>query len=257
VDIASLRPEEVLRPEALPEYSNAMQLFQDELTRLNADLFVAEKFIRFPLDLFADLGRQDFFHLVIHNFLQAAVLILTRLTTDQDSDCYTLVRFHNWVVQSLRPEHSEAVFARLREADFSRRTEKVLKKVKDIRNDLIAHLKVSTGEQGHLTPPEHAGVSLTQLKTLRDDVVSQFDALSFGCGYHTWVLQYSPLVTRPHATDARSDVERVLDSVAKDSALFNLPESRPDYWPIARATLGPQAVEGLNAYRRKLGFPDA
>ena len=157
----------------------------------------------------------------------------------------------------MRPEYEQAVRARLGAVHFHVRTRAVRSKVRAVRDDLIAHLVVGTGESGCLAAPKHPGVTLAELKALRDDIVSLFDALSFGCGYHTWVLQYSPQVTHPKDTDARSDVERVLDSVARDSAVFNLPEAEPEYWPIAKAALGAEAVQRLNAYRKRMGFPEA
>jgi hypothetical protein len=253
MDTISLRAEEVLRPEALPEYRDAMNLFQGQLALLNASLLVAEKFIEFPLDLFGEPGREGFFQLVIHSFLQSAVLILTRLTTDQGPECYTLVKFRNHVYQWVQPEYFDAMRARLGHVDFDRRTKRVRERMKRIRDSRIAHLIVTRDEDAHLRLSPVAGTNVAELKGLCDEVESLFSVLSMGTEYHTWFLQYSPNLIHPQGADARSDVERVLDLVARDSAVFNLPETAPESWPVARATLGPQAIERLNAYRRKLG----
>jgi hypothetical protein len=57
--------------------------------------------------------------------------------------------------------------------------------------------------------------------------------------------------------DPRPDIERILDSVARESSVLRLPETNPMAWPFSRQSWPPGRLEVLNRYRRKFGLPEA
>jgi hypothetical protein len=69
-------------------------------------------------------------------------------------------------------------------------------------------------------------------------------------------IGYYPEVMRPVDFDSRSDIEELLDNVAEDSPVLNMPERDPDYWSLVSKGYSEQEVETLNRYRVKFGLPE-
>jgi hypothetical protein len=64
-------------------------------------------------------------------------------------------------------------------------------------------------------------------------------------------IQYHPEVQHPPGYDSRPDIEIILDNIAKNSPLLNLPEKSPQAWKYRKDMLPETDLELLNKYRRK------
>ena len=67
-------------------------------------------------------------------------------------------------------------------------------------------------------------------------------------------MQYSTRVVHPQGVDSRTDIERILDAIARESPILNLPEQHADYWSIYREGLSERDLEMLNSYRTKFNL---
>jgi hypothetical protein len=83
------------------------------------------------------------------------------------------------------------------------------------------------------------------------------EVAAFGTDYRYLCTPYDPEVGHPTGQDARPDIERILDGVARDSPTMHLPETNPMAWSYARQSWPSARLEVLNRYRRKLGLPEA
>jgi hypothetical protein len=250
IDFSNLDAKDVRNEDAFPEYERGMDFFYlEQLVPFNASIYVMEHILRFPFGLFTDFGDRIFFTLVLKNFFQAGLLTITRLATDTKGDLYTLLQFKNWVCQQVRPQYRDDFQAHLRRTRFDKKTRAMFSKAKQLRDGQVAHLKrdFNISEQDRL--------DFEELKTLRDSLNFVLDALSFNVDRVMLPIQYSPRVTHPTNIDSRSDIEKLLDGIARNSVILNLPEDEPEYWPTYRKNLSERELEALNEYRFKFGLP--
>ena len=140
---------------------------------------------------------------------------------------------------------------RLREVRFSA-IKPLIKRADTIRNKYVAHFSKAI-VQGDLT---WQPLCLSEFKAIRDTFNDMFDALSFKTEHLMLPADYSPRVQYPAGYDHRTDIEQILDSLARNSVLLNMPEQNPEQWPYQRAALSEQQIEHLNYYRRRFGLSE-
>jgi AbiU2 len=247
-DFRTVLPAEILKGDTLAEYGEAMKSFHRRLVELRTNLVIVEKIVQFPFDLFSLSYEHVFFPRVVHNFLQVAVLQITKLATDSGSDTLTLSEFKNRVLNWVRDEYRGDYQQRLKTAKFDVRTQELLTKAHELRNNRIAHdLRESLPgiEQGdHLT--------LGDLKSLADELVRLFEVAKFANEYKYDFISYE----HHEGSNARSDIEKVLDGVVRESHGLNWPEEHPEVWVHKRARWSQSKLDQFNQYRRKFGLPE-
>src|SRR5207237_214690 len=97
----------------------------------------------------------------------------------------------------------------------------------------------------------------SEIRDLGDAVQALFRALTpFNVDHTMWFMEYDPRIQRPRGSDHRSDVEWLLDTVAQNSLVLNMPEYDPQKWPYRRAQLSSTQLATLNEYRRKFNKPE-
>jgi hypothetical protein len=82
--------------------------------------------------------------------------------------------------------------------------------------------------------------------------------LCFSHGRSLWYWDYGgtyPDIIYPIDDKPHSDIDALLDSVARNSPLLNMPEKYPDHWVVYRADLSHEEIEILNKYRLRFGLP--
>ncbi len=248
----AMRAEDILKPEALAEHRDAMLHFHLALTGVHTDLFFVQKLVDFPLTLFAPFESGFFLVRVVHNFMQAAVLGITRMATDSGGDCRTLRQFKNFMAHAVKNEFSDEYRQQIKRAQFDDRTTELLAKAKTIRDTQIAHTVVSRAEV-----TRQDVLTLGELKTLRDELTKLFEVASFETEYRYLLMSYDPTVQHPAGTDSRSDIDKILDAIARDSGVLALPEEEPEAWPIRRRHWAGRMLDDFNRYRQRLGLPEA
>lgn len=241
-------PEDILLEAALGDYNRGMNFFHLHLVELHTNIFHMEKILAFPLAFFAG-PDMIFFRQVIVNFYEASVLLITRMATDQDGDLYTLLRFRNSLVRQTKPSYQKALQQRLAVGRFDLRTRDLLQKAADLRNKRIAHITQDFAREFSEQAFEKDGLSLIELKVLRDELNKLFMLLAFNRHYKMLPDSYD---------ESTSDIDRILDGIAKNSRLLNMPEQQPDSWVEYRRSILPQEkIDLINRYRKKLGLPEA
>jgi len=232
--------EDVLKDEARAEYQQHMNTFFLRLVELNSNIYIVEHVLAFPYDLLAE-GRTDngfFFPLLVTNAFDACILMIAKVATDQGSDTYTLSRLRNMLLQMVKSEYQPEIQERLKDLRFDQKARELLEKARKLRNTRIAHF-VHAASQEHMT--------LSEIKALRDELNTLLQGLSFEAEF----------IMLPHSYETqRSDVEWVLDSIAKGSDLLNMPEQDPACWQYRRQKLTDIELTQLNHYRKKFGLSE-
>ncbi len=243
---------DVLIEIGLSEHEAGMRFFYSELVELNILVYLAEQIVNFPFELFAHPDETIFFTMVMRSFHDSAILIVTRLATDQQGDLYTLSRFKNRVLELVKPEFKDSFRARLREARFDQTIDALLEKAKGLRSNRIVHTTQDL-ISGNI---QVSRPTLSEMRALRDALNSLLDAISFNVNHMMLPIPYNPNVIHPPKSNHKTDIEELLDCIARNSNLLNMPEKNPEIWSRRRARMGEEKGTQLNFYRRKFGLPE-
>lgn len=245
-NLREVQPADAIESSWLEEYEQRLDVLGWELVRLNSNLYIMGKLLSFPFDLFLPKPNQrTFFHIILWNLFEFSILTAWKLY----EDTLTLRSFKNEIRQHIHCKYKSSLDATLKKTKFERQITPLVKPVKTLRDKRIAHLD----KDFNLSPEqvEEVRVSLSDLSKFRDALNQLFKLLCFG---HQWSLL--PSQYRPDM-DARSDIEKLLDNIARCSTLLNMPEEQPDYWRRYRETLSEDDLQKVNEYRRKFGLPEA
>jgi hypothetical protein len=241
------RPEEVLEEEFINEYNNGMRFLYSNLVELHTNIFILEKVFTFPFRLFAG-PDQVFFRQVVINFYDVSILTITRIAADQEGDLFTLPRFKGAVVRHIREAYREPLLERLRAVKFEEKMIDLLTRARAIRNQRIAHITQQFAGDFFQQSLAQLGFNLGDLKFMRDRITELFQALAFDATYRMLPLGYD-------TNSNESDIEKLLDSIARNSRILNMPEQQPEWWQNYQlCSLNDAEKEQINIYRRKFGL---
>ncbi len=248
-DFSSLTEDVVLEKGSIDEYKKTINFFWDELMKLNMNIFIIKKIFEFPFDLFCPPENKIFFSRVVWNFHENSVLIITKLATDVGGDLHTLLQFKNWVFNHIKSEYISDFRRKLRKVKFDLGTKKIFDKAKNLRDYAFAHFNREKLEQIPI-------ISLSELEKLGNKLNSLFDALLFNAEYEMLPLSYSENVIRPKEVEHQTDIERILDLIAKNSELLNMPERFPEEWKYHKENYNEEAIKTINEWRKKFNLPE-
>jgi hypothetical protein len=250
MNFTNLNAKDVLEETRIKEYELGMNFFHSELVELNVILYLAEEIVHFPFDLFVYRDNTLFFSTVMRSFYESAVLLITKVATDQKGDLFTLLQFKNKIRDWVKPELKKEFDAHLKNLRFDAEVKNLLEKARGLRNHRIAHTTQEFISGGvTLYRPD-----IYELKKLRDELNSLLDALSFNVEYSKLPLQYDSRVIHPKGSNYKTDIEEILHSIVKDSNLLSLPEENPERWERRKSRLTVEELETINRYRRKFNL---
>ncbi len=251
MDLREVKPVDAIESSWLEEYERRMNVLWWELVRLNSNLYILDKLLDFPFDLFLPMPDQStFFNIVLWNLFEFSILTAWKLV----EDTLTLRSCKNEIRQHMRSKFKSGFDAALKETKFERQIERLVEPVKTLGDKRIAHLDRDFNLSSQQV--EEMRVSLSDLRVLRDALNQLFEVLCFGHERRVLPIEYHPEVVRPPGVDARSDIEKLLDNIARDSPLLNMPENEPDRWSYFRQGLSGDVLQVLNEYRKKSGKPE-
>ncbi len=247
-----LEAKDILLDEAaVTEYEQAMAFFYHHLVELNVNLYLVEQILRFPLKLIQREeapGQNIFFHHFIDNAMYMSVLGITRLVADDRTDVFTITAFQQKLLKLVKPEYEAAYKERLRDNRFSDpQIRNIRERAREFRNTRVAHLGQDFFRGAYDSTIKRAELFFPEVKALCEKLNQCFSNLGFGTQYLMLPTCYGDNKPAYH----RSDIERILDGLAKDSHILNLPETSPGRWQVVRSTLSESELNQLNHYRRK------
>jgi len=251
-DFSRLKADVILKKGSIDEYQKAISFFWNELVKLNTNIFIIKKIYEFPFSIFCSPGDTVFFPMVVENFYEYSVLIVTKLVEDKKGDVYTLRKFKKWIYNQVKPTYKLDFQNWLKKSKFDLGTEKILSNAVDLRKKIIAHfnknLLFGKGTVKHL--------SIEELEKLRDRLNAVLDTLSFSVKYMMLPLPYNENVIHPKGDNHQTDIEALLDSVAKNSKLLDMPEDSPEKWKFAKESFNKEIIKILNKYRKRFNLPE-
>jgi len=253
IDFSKKRAEQVLKKASLDMYNKKIAFFSDQLSILNVNIFILKKVLQFPFEIFVSLGENVFFSWVVRNFYEHSVLVISRLFIDEGGDVFTLPRFKNWVFSHMKSQYLSGYKMRLKSLKLDSKTREVRDKVKDLRKKIVVHINREIA----LGMDSVRNVSVEELEGLVEKLNSILDAVAFDVEYEMFPLPYIDTVIYPEGSTHSKDIDAILDSIAKNSSLLNMPEENPTGWQITKESLDDEYLKKNNTYRKKFGLREA
>jgi len=248
-NFSRLKADFVLKKSSLDEYRKIIDFFEYELSKLNTDIFIVKKILEFPFVIFCSPKDTIFFSRVVWNFYENSVLTVIKLTTDQRGKLDTLFQFKNWVYQQVKKRYELDFKNWMKKSKFDSNTKMILKKAEKVRNQIIAHFDkhplLGMGKLKYL--------DIKELEQLKNSLNSVLETLSFDVE-PTKMLH--PSYNDPKGVGYRSDIEALLDSIAKNSEILNMPERSPELWKCQKESLDKEGEKIFNKYRKKFNLSE-
>jgi hypothetical protein len=253
--LKDMLPEELIHHSWLNCYERQVTAIWWQLVRLSSNIFILDKLAAFPFQLLVP-EPLPFWELVRSNFADMSVMIIWRITLDSSTDAVTIRRLRNGIMQNLkRTEDLNELKRVLQQVGFERGISELEPQVREIRNKVLAHSNMPSYDHTNDVASVPPSLSLSDLMALQEKLHALFRTLCFGRQRAVYPLEYHPDVSHPVGTDDRPDIERLLDWVARESVVLNLPERQPQHWAHWRTNLSAEQLETLNQYRQRFGLP--
>jgi len=254
--LSEYRIEDVFPDHAVVKYTARMNDLNLELRDANTSVRVLKEVLAFPDDLLLDDGHRVVLNLIKRNFASNAVVVLAnffdRADDSRGNDNLNLAWMKEWIEKACRDEVREEVRQRLSSLAPNSGTRKLLEKAKRTRNKLIAHLDLK-----HALSPQQRSKALLridELAQLFEAANELFDGLCVGHGRTMdYSYAYSSLPERGSGKGQRSDVEWMLDLMAADSSVINMPEKQPELWRLHARHFTAEQRATFNEWRRRVG----
>jgi hypothetical protein len=250
--IKNAKSEDVIKEQYFKDYKKSLEIIWWELVRLNSTVFILNKLTDFPFKIFIPQGKDLFFNLVYHNFIENTIIIISRIFTDNSSDAHTIIWFKNKIRNEyLKEEYVNDFDEILKENRFSKRFNELSERIHKIRSNLVAHLKRDIVLS---SVPSDLQISLKEVKEVVNEIEKLFKLICFNHEHHLYPIQWSPYLVRKSPLDKRPDIEEILDYFVLQSPILNLPEKNPYLWENLKSKYSEIELKKIDYYRKKFGL---
>jgi hypothetical protein len=255
-------PVEAIEDSWLPDYRLTRNALWQQLVRLNSGMCILERIEGFPRSLFLSTpGERCLWCLVESALVEMCVMAIWRVCVGEKGDGQvahpTIQGFRDEIVEHVRAgTYADQLRDRLRELKFDRAIAVLVPRIEEIRANYAAHLDL---EQDLLPGDdvEQKALLLSELKSYASSLNSFFNALCFGYGEALLPVEHLPWFRFLSRTDHENCIERMLNGIARNSAILNLPERDAQMWAGCRENLSEAELSTLNRYRVRLGLTKA
>jgi len=249
------RISEIIHPAYVDAYELEVGGIANEITNFNANLYLLEKIFNFPWDLILD-DFGPFWEYVEKALFDSVILSIWKLSIDQDPQGLTLGRLRNKIVKDyIKPEFKDELIDRLKVASYDSKLAVIQGIYTENRHNYVAHFNFQKA-----TAPTAEDIAARQLdfKVLlgtRDLINSIYQVLSFDRYAFLPVQYYPDSMNVAAGGPIGTDIDKLLDLIARHSEAVNMPERQPEFWEYFKESRFKEEIEVLAALRRKFGLP--
>lgn len=228
----------------IDEYKKGISMFFSELVTLNTNIFILRKIEQFPFSLFCKPSNTIFFSTIQQNLYDMSIVIITKTFTDKGGDLITLPKFKNSVLKNTDSKYRDELKKKFKEQRFDTIVTDLIEKATSIRNSRVAHLKSEAIFSGKIEL-----LRIEELEKIAEELNILVQSISFNVERVYLPLFYTEYYKEP------TDVEKLLDSLARESTILNLPETFPIGWKRQKTKMSEEQLKMINIYRQKFGLP--
>ncbi len=252
-----------IRPEKLDDYKKWIETIWKEVLRLNSYIHCIKRITEFPFGLLQH-NPSPFWTLVKESMCDSLEMAINRIT-DKSRNTVTLKKFKKEIICHLKNEEYkeqlnktwDVLFGEI-DTDNTDETDlkSTLKKLRHRRNKIIVHPDIDFNINASDEDIKKLDVSLPEIYNLTKRLNSLFQLLNLGHIFRKTALgiDFSDLYYPPDAKDP-SDIEILLDTIAKESPVMHMPKKELESWLLHRKLLlHDSQIEIFNKYRKKFGY---
>jgi len=239
---------DVLDDRWLISYEQHIEVFWQQLIRLNLGIRALNKLTSFPFDLF-ETTPQHFWKLMVTALFEMCVMIIWRVAVDKEKEGLTLQHFKNQICQHVRDsKYCQLLTDSIKQKRLDKEIQALGSKITEIRHNFIAHMNIMEHIDPNSSELLQKPLVLSELEQYQKTVNEYFELLCFG--------NFRVLLPWEYTSDnlQEDDIDRLLVNIAQHSTLINTPEKNPYLWPSIRDSLTESQVDIINKYRTKLGL---
>lgn len=249
------RTSEIIHNAYLNSYESEVGAIAVEITNFNANLYLMEKIFNFPWGLILD-DFGPFWEYVEKALFDSVILSIWKLCIDQDAQGLTLGKLRNKIIQAyIKPEFKDEFIDNLKNANYDKKLTAVQKVYTEIRHNYVAHFNFKKSTSPSLEEIAARRLDLKELIETRDLMNTMYQVVSLDRYAYLPVQYYPDSINVSEDGPPGTDIEKLLDLVARNSETINMPERQPDFWPIFKKLRSPEEVEFINRMRNKFGLP--
>lgn len=249
----AITPEKVLRKDFLRSYRTERDALHAQMLSMNTRLFFMRKLLDFPFHLFSDDQLFGFWDTVYYSLFESTIVTMYRVGLDtHKSGVLTLQGLAKTVSKNIAEESDRETFDNAcKKSILIQQHEELRTKVSQIRNHFIAHVNRDKISLLSRSQSSQLHVTLSELETIRTAMNDYFAILCLGEGLGVMLIQYDGK-TQDHSE--LTDIDALLDWVARSSPVLNMPEQDPNVWRVHREDLSEDDVAVLNHWRVKFSL---
>ena len=249
-----------IRPEKLDDYIKWIKTIWKEVLRLNSYIHCIKHIIEFPFGLLQH-KPSPFWSCVVDSMCESSVMAINRIFIDKSCNTLTLKKFKDEIVDCfIREECKEQFLKELEGCQFGKigaDDTDIVSKFKTLRDKRFAHLDIKFNTDISDKNIEKRTVYLTEICEFRENIITLLPMLNLGHIFRRTDPETDFYDLNYPLADAKdpSDIEVLLDTIAKKSAIMNMPKEDPEGWRLYRKLFDDSQIEIFNRYRKKFQLP--
>ena len=244
---------ELLHPHWFDEYNKEIGAIWEQLIQFKTNNIVLQKIYEFPFKVFSTEHHSPFWRLVIGSITETNVMICWRMVEER-GNTLSFVSACNNIGTNLRSQkYIQEYDDMIRELNFDDKISDIRKRVKRIRDARFAHFNRKWILSRSIEEKQKDLISLDEFHQIGNIFEELFNAICFGQRRGLVLMRYDVNDFTKESYWKKSDLDEILDNVARNSALLNMPEEQPEYWPVYRDTLSEYDLSVMNKFRKKFG----
>ena len=255
-DSRKIKPENFICPKYLDTYTREIETIWQQVIGLNAYIYCIEHIKEFPFDLFKH-NPSPFWTCVEKSMFESLSMVINRIFIDKSCNTLTLKKFKDEIVDCfIREECKEQFLKELEGCQFGKigaDDTDIVSKFKTLRDKRFAHLDIKFNTDISDKNIEKRTVYLTEICEFRENIITLSLMLNLGHVFRRTDPETDFYDLNYPLADAKdpSDIEVLLDTIAKKSAIMNMPKEDPEGWRLYRKLFDDSQIEIFNRYREK------
>lgn len=250
------KTDEIINPVHLNAYEVEVGAIANEITNFNANLYLLQKIFNFPWGMILD-DFGPFWEYVEKALFDSVILSIWKLCIDQDPEGLTLGKLRNKMMKDyIKKEFEDEFKDRLRAANYDKKLATVQEVYTEIRHNYVAHYNFKKATAPSEEEIAARKLDLTELLATRDLMNAMYQVLSLDRYAYLPVQYYPDSMNVAAGGPPGTDIDKLLDLIARNSEAVNMPERQPDFWPTYRESQSQEEIEYLLRLRRKFNLPE-
>ncbi len=241
-----------LKADSIDKYKLLIDKVWRQVIRLNENLLIVKNIKNFPFHLFAPFDKH-FWTITYANTYESILLIIYKLVFDKNSRSLTFNSLETKVSEYISPPNIRKFKKSLSEYDIKSHLNDVKDDIENIRHKHVAHFDTEFQLKSTIQEIAQKFIGLEVLEQKIKIINGYFDLFCVDSGRAKLTVNY--YLSENTSGRKLSDIERLLDLIAQNSKILNMPEEQPEYWPLHKEkNLSAKNLETINRYRKRFGL---